>query len=203
MTTESSSNSAEDKAWATIQTTLRPEALREFCRDLERLYRINPYIEFRIWKETAPGQVHTEFRNLSNEKDYSIDLTLVPESDSAFSVHYAQGIKAATRFVIQTTGLGSSLTITDDYSRLTGEERAQRLDEVDKSLPAWGQAIFDYLRRHKRWGWIAPWRWYMRWVWVPMKPSARRIVWLLVLITVVEFLFFVFVALIWWLEHRV
>jgi hypothetical protein len=42
----------------------------------------------------------------------------------------------------------------------------------------------------------------MRRVWVPMKPSARRIVWLLYLITVVEFFFFVFVALIWWLEHR-
>ena len=202
MTTDSSSNPAEDKAWATIPTTLRPEALREFCRDLERLYRINPYIEYRIWKETAPGQVHTEFRNLSNEQDYSLDLMLVPESDSAFSVRYAQGIKAATRFEIQATMLGSSLTITDDYSRLTGEERAQRLNEVDKSLPAWGQAIFDYLRRHRRWGWIAPWRWYMRRVWVPMKPSARRIVWLLILITMVEFLFFVFVALIWWLEHR-
>lgn len=202
MTTESPSSPAEDKAWATIQTTLHPAKLREFCRDLERLYRINPYIEFRSWQETAPGQIHTEFRNLSNKQDYSLDLTLVPESDSAFSVRYAQGIKAATRFDIQATTLGSSLTITDDYSRLTAEERVQRLDEVDKSLPAWCQGIFNYLRRQQRWGWIAPWRWYMRRAWVPMKPSARRIVWLLYLITVVEFLFFVFVALIWWLEHR-
>jgi len=202
MTTESPSSPADDRVWATIQTTLRPDALRGFCRDLERLYRINPYSEFRAWKETAPGQVHAEFRNLSNKQDYSLDLTLVPESDSAFSVHYSQGIKASTRFEIQPTGLGSSLTITDDYNRLPAEERAQRLDEVDKSLPAWGQAILDYLRRHQRWGWIAPWRWYMRRVWMPMKPSARRIVWLLYLITVVEFFFFVFVALIWWLEHR-
>jgi hypothetical protein len=202
MTTASPSSPAEDRAWATIRTALRPADLRAFCRDLERLYRINPYIEFRVWKETAPGQVHTEFRNLSNQRDYSLDLRLVPESDSTFSVRYAQGIKAATHFEIQVTGQGSNLTITDDYSRLTTQERTQRLDEVDKSLPAWGQAIFDYLRRHQRWGWIAPWRWYMRRVWVPMKPSARRIVWLLVLITAVEFLFFVFVALIWWLEHR-
>jgi hypothetical protein len=202
MTTEISSNPSEDRVWATIQTTLRPAALRDFCRDLERLYRINPYSEYRLWKETAPGQVHAEFRNLSNKQDYSLDLTLVPESDSAFSVRYSQGIKAATRFEIQPTGLGSNLTITDDYNRLPAEERAQRLDEVDKSLPAWGQAILEYLRRHQRWGWIAPWRWYMRGVWVPMKPSARRIVWLLYLITVVEFFFFVFVALIWWLEHR-
>jgi len=202
MTTETPSSPAEDKAWATIQTGLRPAQLREFCRDLERLYRINPYSEFRIWKKTAPGQVHTEFRNLSNNQDYSLDLTLIAESDDAFIVQYSQGVKTATRFEIQATEQGSSLTITDDYSRLSEQERTQRLDEVDKSLPAWCQGIFDYLRRHKRWGWIAPWRWYMRRVWVPMKPSARRIVWLLYLITVVEFLFFVFVALIWWLEHR-
>ena len=202
MTTESPSSPAEDKAWTTIPTTLRPEELRDFCRDLERLYRINPYMEFRVWKEIAPGQVHTEFRNLSNKQDCSLDLTLAPESDNAFNVHYAQGVKAVTRFEILATAPGSNLTITDDYSRLSAEERTRCLDEVDRSLPAWGQAIFDYLRRHRRWGWIAPWRWYMRWVWVPMKPSARRIVWLLVLITLVEFLFFVFVALIWWLEHR-
>jgi hypothetical protein len=202
MTTKSPSSPAEDKAWATIQTTLRPAILRDFCRDLERLYRINPYLEFRAWKEAAPGQVHTEYRNLSNQQDYNLDLTLVPESENTFSVRYTQGVKSATLFEIRATDLGSSLTITDDYSRLSAEERAQRLDEVDKSLQAWCQAIFDYLRHQKRWGWIAPWRWYMRRVWVPMKPSARRIAWLLMLITVVEFLFFVFVALIWWLEHR-
>jgi hypothetical protein len=202
MTTESPVSPADDRAWATIQTTMRPAELREFCRDLERLYRINPYIEFHSWQETAPGQIHTEFRNLSNQQNYSLDLTLVPESGNTFSVRYAQGVKAATRFEIQATRLTSNLIITDDYSRLPAEERARHLNQVDKSLPAWGQAIFDYLCRHQRWGWIAPWRWYMRRVWVPMKPSARRIVWLLLLITLVEFLFFVFVALIWWLEHR-
>ena len=202
MTTASPSSPNEDKAWATIQTTLRPVRLSEFCRDLERLYRINPYIEFRSWKTTAPGQIHTEFRNLSNHQDYSLDLTLVQESDDAFSVRYAQGIKAATHFEIEATDRGANLKITDDYSRLRAEEREQRLDEVDKSLPAWGHAIHEYLRRHQRWGWILTWRWYMRWMWVPMKPSARRIAWMLYLITVVEFFFILFVALIWWLEHR-
>jgi hypothetical protein len=202
MTTESPSSPAEDKAWATIQATLHPAKLRAFCRDLERLYRINPYLEFRVWKVINPGLIHIEYRNLSNNQDYSLDLTLTQESEDAFTVHYSQGVKSSTRFEIQATESGSSLTITDDYNRLSDEERAQRLDEVDKSLPAWCHGIFEYLRRHKRWGWIAPWRWYMRLVWVPMKPSARRIVWLLYLITLAEFFFFVFVALIWWLEHR-
>ncbi len=46
------------------------------------------------------------------------------------------------------------------------------------------------------------WRWYIRRVWVPMKPSARRIVWLLYLITVVEFFFFLFVLLIYLIEKN-
>ena len=202
MTNPSPSNQNEDKAWATIQTKLSPAKLREFCLDLERLYRINPYLEFHTWRKTASGQIHTEYRNLSNDQEFSLDLTLVEESENMFSVQYAQGVKAATRFEIQTSEHGSSLTITDDYNRFSDEERNQRLAEVDKSLPAWSQAIFDYLRRHQRWGWILPWRWYMRWLWVPMKPSARRIAWMLYLITVVEFFFILFVALIWWLEHR-
>ena len=74
---------------------------------------------------------------------------------------------------------------------------------MDKSLPAWGQALSDYLRQHRRYGWIAPWRWYMRKVWVPMKPSARRIVWMLYVITTVELFAVLFIALLWWLEHRV
>jgi len=202
MTPEPTESPGEDKAWAKIQTTLQPAELREFCSDLARLYRINPYMEFRVWQEPAPGRVHAEFRNHSNNQDYILNLTLVPVSEYAFHISYDHGIKAATHFEIEAAEGGSALTITDDYNRLSAEERAQRMSEVDKSLPAWSQAIHDYLRRHDRWGWMAPWRWYMRHVWIPMKPSARRIAWLLYLITIVEFLFFVFVALIWWIEHR-
>ena len=193
---------SEDKAWVVIPTSMPAEELRRFCRDLERLYRINPYLEFTRWRTQAPGRVSAEFRNLSNLQDYQLDLTLVPESDSVFLVRYAGGVKAATRFEIQAAGQGSTLTITDDYSQLPADERAQRVHEVDKSLPAWGQALSDYLRHHRRYGWIAPWRWYMRKVWVPMKPSARRIVWMLYVITTVELFAVLFIALLWWLEHR-
>ncbi len=193
---------SEDKAWVVIPTSMPPEELRRFCRDLERLYRINPYLEFTQWRTQPPARVHAEFRNLSNLQDYQLDLTLVTESDSVFLVRYSAGVKAATRFEIQAATRGSTLTITDDYSRLPAEERVQRAHEADKSLPAWGQALFDYLRHHRRYGWLAPWRWYMRKVWVPMKPSARRIVWMLYVITIVELFAVLFIALIWWLEHR-
>ncbi|HLD14446.1 MAG TPA: hypothetical protein VJB18_07005, partial [Burkholderiales bacterium] len=91
---------------------------------------------------------------------------------------------------------------TDDYDRLSEAERAQRVAEVDKSLSAWGEALRTYFLRLQRWSWLPGWRWYLRRVWVPMKPSARRIVWLLYLITVVEFFFFLFVLLIYLIEKN-
>ena len=192
---------AEDKVWVEIATPLAIDALRRFCDDLECLYRINPYLDFKTWRKTGPDQCHIEFHNNSNDQDVALDLTRRRESDLAFTVEYAQGIKAATRFELAASGQGSKLTITDDYGRLPLAEREQRLSEVDKSLTAWGQGLFDYLRRFKRWGWFAPWRWYMRRVWTPMTPMARRIVWMVILVDVAFFALFLFVMLIYWIEY--
>jgi hypothetical protein len=54
------------------------------------------------------------------------------------------------------------------------------------------------LQRYSR---VPGWRWYIRRLWIPMKPSARRIVWLLAIISLVEFAFFCFVLLIWVVEQ--
>ena len=191
---------AEDKAWVEIATPLDIHALRAFCDDLECLYRINPYLDFKTWRKTGADRFHIEFHNHSNDQDAALDLTRVRDSELAFSVHYAQGLKAATRFELSVTGQSSKLAITEDYSRLPLAERERRIDEVDKSLAAWGQGIFEYLRRYRRWRWIAPWRWYMRRVWIPMKPMARRVSWLLIMINAAFFGLFLFVALIYWIE---
>ncbi len=191
----------EDKVWVEIATPLGIDALRKFCDDLECLYRINPYLDFTVWRKTGPDQHHIEFHNNSNDQDVALDLTRRRESDLAFTVEYAQGIKTVTRFELAATDQGSKLTITDDYSRLPLAERAQRLNEVDKSLTAWGQGVFDYLRHVKRWGWFPPWRWYMRRVWTPMRPMARRVAWMVILVDVAFFALFLFVMLIYWVEY--
>ena len=41
----------------------------------------------------------------------------------------------------------------------------------------------------------------MRRFWLPMRPAARRISVLIVLASVAEFVFFVLVAMIWWIEY--
>ena len=192
----------EDRAWVIIQTPLRIEELQSFCSRLEHLYRINPYLEILKWRQTAPEHFHVEFRNLSNKRDVVNDFVLERDTKNIFRVRYREGIKRYTEFRLEPLADGSRLTITDNYDSFTPDERQAREAEDDKSLNAWGHALYVFFRRWKRWRWIAPWRWYMQRVWMPMKPSARRIAWMLILITIVEFFFFLFVLLIYLIEHN-
>jgi hypothetical protein len=185
-------------AWVTVEVPLEPAALAAFCRDVERLYRINPYLEFRRWRETGPGAFAVSLRNLSNQRDLELQLTLERSSERDFRVRYDRGVRRSTRFEIDATAEGSRLRITDDYRGATEADTA----EVDRSLHAWGVALREYLLRDRRWGWCAPWRWYMRRVWVPMKPSARRITFIILLVTLAEIALIALVMAIYWAEHR-
>jgi len=194
--------SGQDASWVVIDTPLGLEELRCFCGDVERLYRINPYLEIQAWQPLAVGGFLVTWRNLSNEQAATLELRREPESEYAFSVAYSEGIKRRTRFSLEPAPGGSRLVITDDYASLSEEERANRIAEVDKSLNAWGWALHAYLRREHRWGSNPLWRWAMRRFWLPMRPAARRIAMLIVLASLAEFAFFLLVALIWWIEHR-
>jgi len=187
-----------DAAWVTVEVPLDPAALAAFCRDVERLYRINPYLEFRHWRETAPGAFAVSMRNLSNQRDLELQLTLERASERDFSVRYDRGVKRGTRFEIDTAAGGSRLRITDDYSGAAETDSP----EVDRSLHAWGVALREYLLPHARWGWRAPWRGYMQRLWVPMKPPARRITFIIFLVTLAEIALIALVMAIYWAEHR-
>ncbi len=189
---------ATDAAWVVIDTPLGPDALAEFCRDLERLYRINPYLEFRSWRRTNPDAFATVFRNLSNHREFDLKLAYERDSARGFTVHYSPGIRRSTRFEIESAPGGSQLRITDDYSGAVSPDTS----EVDRSLHAWGVALREYVLREQRWGWCPPWRWYMRRVWVPMKPAARRITFIILLITLAEIALIALVMAIYWAEHR-
>ena len=193
------SASPPDAAWVVIDTPLPPARLAEFCRDLERLYRINPYLEFRRWRTLPDGSADAAYRNLSNGREIEVRLSLTPEAEGSFTVHYDRGIKQSTLFSIEPTPGGGRLKITDEYDAATGPD-APELAEVDRSLHAWGVALRDYLRREARWGGFPPWRWYMRRVWVPMKPAARRITFIILLVTLAELALFALVMAIYWIE---
>lgn len=193
---------SSDAAWVSLQTSLPSAALLELCRDIEAIFRVNPYYYFKSWGKTSPSSYTLEFENQSNQMNNSVSIEVSAATPEGFTVSYDQGIKKRTVFSIEPTMPGSKLTITDDYESVPEAERAQRLLEVDRSLQPWGEALQLYFLRRKRWSWLPGWRWYIRRVWIPMKPSARRIVWMLYLITAAEFAFFVLVVLVWWNEHR-
>ena len=185
-----------------IDTPLDLADLRLFCADIERLYRLNPYLEIQAWQPLAAGGYRVSWRNLSNERATMLELRLESESENVFSIAYSKGIKRRTRFLLEPAPNGSRLVVTDDYASLPEDERARRIAEVDKSLTAWGWALHAHLRREHRWGSNPLWRWTMRRFWLPMRPAARRIAVLIVLASLAEFVFFLVVALIWWIEHR-
>jgi hypothetical protein len=190
-----------DAAWASLPAPFPPGELAELCRDIEAMFRLNPYYYFDVWRQTGPDAFHVEFENQSNKTKQILDLSVTPGPGHSVTVTYDQGIKKRTVFTIEPALNGSRLTVTDDYERLPETEREQRKDEVDKSLAAWAEALRLYFLRRRRWSWLPGWRWYIRRMWMPMKPSARRIVWFIYLITVAEFFFFLFVLLIWFIEQ--
>ena len=190
----------QDVAWVTIETPFDGGHLKDFLGDIERLYRINSLTEFEEWRNNGNGKYLFRAKNLSNGKNVETGLD-VAVSESGVNVSYSSGLKTATRFRTEPNADGlASLVITDDYGGTPAEVRKSRIDEVDKSLEQWGRDIHRYLHQWKRWSWLPGWRWYMRCVWQPMKPSARRISFMIIMITLAEFVMFLFVFLIFWLE---
>ncbi len=179
---------SEDAAWASIATPLSVNELIAFCNeDVERLLRINPFIEFIKWEEGADGGVRYSFQNSSQQRPFKLDLELqIEHRPDGLVIHYSNGLKRSTHFKLESAPIGSKLTIIENYNAPKGGEQGDGIDEVDRSLTLWAKDLQHYLIRWKRWRGIAPWRWYMRRVWQPMKPSGRRITYMLLWISLVE-----------------
>ena len=193
---------SSDAAWATIDLPFQANYVATQCRDLEVLFRVNPFLHFAEWRQIDADAFHVRWRNESNEQELDTIVRRVAGPGMGFTVEYERGLKRRTVFLLEYDTDGSRLTVVDDYDGTPTEERARRAPEVDRSLLAWTRALQLYFRRLKRWSWVPGWRWYMRRMWVPMKPTARRIVWLLYVITLAEFVVFLFVLLIYALEHN-
>lgn len=194
---------AEDAAWASINTPLSVAELTSFCHDVERLYRINPMLEFEYFKSLGQQRYAYAGRNISQEAPFEFELTFtVTELPDGLQVDYDQGIRSRTHFKVEAAPQGSKLTITDYYDRLPIEEREAHLHEVDKSLVVWANYLQRYLITWSRWSRFALWRWYMRRIWQPMKPTARRITYSLLWITVVEIALIALGVAIYFVEFR-
>jgi hypothetical protein len=169
----------EDKAWVTVKTGLSAAELLVFIHRPDWLYRLNPLIEWSVC-ELGDG-----FLRLVSE-DMTAEARIEEIPDGILLNWAGEGLKASTRI----TAEAGILRIEDDYSRFPLEIREARIAEVDQTLPAWGGGIYEFFKSWRRYSWLPLWRWYALGPWLKMKPQARRVIRLLILITLAEFLAF-------------
>jgi len=185
--TEAQTISENDAAWATINTPLSVEALGIFCQDIERLFRINPMLEFESWEKLYEDNYHMVVKNSSQDTPFDLDTKVtVKRSGNEIYLHYSSGIKTKTIFKIEPSEFGSKLTITDNYDGLSEKERQLKINEVDKSLITWADYLQRFIIMWNKWSKFGLWRWYMKRIWQPMKPAGRRITYMILWITLVE-----------------
>ena len=198
---EASSNAGEeDSAWASINVPLTAhQCLSLFRNNIELLFRINPLYEVEEWAAKGGGHYRFTGQNLSNKKEIATDLT-VTDTEQGIKIEYAGQLKESTLFTVEDIPEGAKIIFTESYASIAPEEREARLDEVDKSLVPWARYLQEYLVMWNRWSWCAPWRWYMQRFWSRMKPSARRITYMLLWITFAEIIAFLMVFTIFWFE---
>jgi len=194
------STDSENSAWAGLNTSLTVNELIDFCSDIERMFRINPYLEFTHWSQTNPQHAHIHITNISNEEPFKLETDItINRLDDGYRIDYADGVKASTHFKIEPNETGSMLKIIDEYHDIDeGDEIS--IKQVDKSIVAWAKDVQEYIFKWWRWKWLAPWRWYMRGPWQRMKPPARRITYMLFWITFAELLGFILIFVIFWYD---
>lgn len=209
MTTNQSGVTEENAAWISVDLPLAASELFDSLRNVERLLRLNPYLEILSWREPVPGPLSAGKRfqaeTLNEVNGLRQDRTLIVADfieGRGYTLRYDNGLKQSTIIgVEELTPHTSRLTIKDCYpDRLAQEEIDTRLIEVDKSLIPWGDAIRRYYVSRKAWGWLPLYGYLQNGPWLKMPPRHRRIARMIIWVSVLEFVVFLFVFLIYWLE---
>lgn len=188
-------------AWVAVPCRQSPDILRQHLDDPETLLRINPYLVFKRLEKTGPNRYRAEYHNETNKLDFDGDIDVEKRADGVLVLHHRKGLKQRTLFAVEPASGGSQLVVVDDYEGPSEAERESRKSEVDRSLVAWGEALRRYFVRLRRYGWIPGWRGYIRRIWAPMKPTHRRILWLLWLFTLFDMAIVALGYAIWIIEY--
>ncbi|MEK7737125.1 MAG: hypothetical protein AAB319_05145, partial [Pseudomonadota bacterium] len=196
-------------AWATAQIPLPAQELLAFLADIERLFRLNPHLEISDWlaqPDSRSYRMHAlnETNDVRSEIGWRVEAVrenTLWGKNSGYRLVYDRGLKQSTEFRIEANAGGSLLTITEHYHPVQ-DETDERLKEVDRSLVPWAAALRHHLRGMARFGALPGYRWWTERFRLGMTPRQRRIVRMIVWVSVLEFVVFLFVALIFWLETR-
>lgn len=196
-------NSAqEDLARAETQVPIDADAMFEFVSDIERLLRLNPHLDIEAWQR-IPGGMRLAAQNETTGRriETAVRVETTPATRSII-LGYADGLKRATTLAVEIgDGHGCRLVVTEHYP-IIEDAQDPRVAEVDRSLIPWVNAIRRHLLDRKRWGWLPGYDWWAARFMLGMPPRQRRIVRMIIWVSLLEFIAFVFVAAIFWLDQQ-
>jgi hypothetical protein len=192
----------EDLARAETQVPIDVDAMFEFVSNIERLLRLNPHLDIEAWQRVPDGmRLAAQNETTGRRIETAVHVETMPATHSIV-LSYADGLKRATTLVVESgDGHGCRLVVIEHYPVIE-DAQDPRVAEVDRSLIPWVNAIRRHLIERKRWGWLPGWRWWHEGFMAGMAPRQRRIVRMIIWISVLEFVVFLFVAAIFWLERQ-
>lgn len=184
----------EDSARAETLIPLSAETVFEFAADIERLLRLNPHLDIETWRPLPDGIRYAAQNETSGRRiETTIRVKTTPATRSIV-LSYADGLKRATTLTVEDgDGRGCRLVVSEHYPFIADAEDP-RIADVDRSLIPWVGAIRRHLLGRRRWGWLPGWRWWHEGFMPGMAPRQRRIVRMIVWVSVLEFVVFVCVA---------
>jgi hypothetical protein len=179
----------DDAAWTQLEVELPVEAVGRLLADPILLLRLNPLVTYECLERGSDGSLRIRAHNESNGQPIDTAVTVISSRyPPALSFVYPDGIKRECRLQAWPTPSGAMLRITDVYVSPADDD--DQLKAVDRSLLPWTAALRRHLERDARWGRIPGYRWLANVFWPSMSPSHRRIAWLLIWTTAIEFCIF-------------
>lgn len=192
----------EDRVRAETHVPIGADAMFEFIVDIERLLRLNPLLDIASWQRLPDGMRFAAQNETTGRRIETAVRVETARSLRTIVLHYADGLKQATTLTVEDgDDDGCRLIVTEHYP-LIADAQDPRVADVDRSLIPWVAAIRRHLLGRKRWGWLPGWRWWHEKFLPGMPPRQRRIVRMLVWVSVLEFVVFLFVAAIFWAERQ-
>lgn len=163
----------------------------DLLADPQLLLRLNPCLTFERLECLSDGRLRADFANESNGMRLATEIeVLAGTAPARLTLRYATGIKRETRLGVTSIASGARIEVTEVYAAADTSDAESRLGEVDRSLLPWVAALRRHLLREARWGFLPGYAWWSRRFWPSMTPGQRRVAWLLIWTTALEFVVF-------------
>ena len=88
-------------AWVKIHTPLKSQELFSFCKNIEKLFRLNPFLKIDLWERKNQSGFNVSWQNHSNEEMFKVDTSIQVENKSnQIQVKYELDTKQTTTFIV-------------------------------------------------------------------------------------------------------